>query len=275
MRPADLGSTALRGALALLLAVTASTAGAAPLMPWPVPGGVARVDLETAERPESVRYQGVPVRISAKPEGGWEAIVGIDLDAEPGRHTLQVDGNERSFRVRSHTYPAQRLEIPDREMVTPPPETLERIRREQRTIRGAYRSRAVAGHPRLDLHHPVAEAQRSSRFGLRRFLNGEPRNPHSGLDLAAPRGTPIEAAEAGRVVARGDYYFNGKTVLIDHGEGLVTMYCHMAAVEVEAGELVGRGQPIGTVGTTGRATGPHLHWSVVLNGNTVDPELFL
>lgn len=275
MRPAKPAPAALRGALALLLALAAGAAGAAPLMPWPVPGGVARVDLETAQRPEAVRYQGSPVRVSAKPEGGWEAIVGIDLDAEPGRHTLQVDGAERTFRVRAHTYPAQHIEIPDREMVTPPAETLERIRREQRTIRAAYRSRAVAAHPRLDLHHPVAEGQRSSRFGVRRFLNGKPRNPHSGLDLAAPRGTPIEAAEAGRVVARGDYYFNGKTVLIDHGDGLVTMYCHMATIGVEAGERIARGQPIGTVGATGRVTGPHLHWSVVLNGNTVDPELFL
>ncbi|MBK1729577.1 M23 family peptidase [Halorhodospira halophila] len=247
---------------------------AAPLPDWPVPGGVARVALDTDSRPDEVRYDDEPVMVRSTPEG-WQALVGIDLDAEPGTHTLKVDGEPLAFEVQPIDYEEQHLTIDDEDMVSPPEETLERIWAEQREIRAAFRSREVDAQPHLRLHTPVAEHRISATFGLQRFLNGEPRNPHNGLDMAAPTGTPIEAAEAGRVVETGDYYFNGKTVFIDHGAGLVTMYCHLDEIDVDTGQWVERGEPIGTVGETGRVTGPHLHLSVILNGNTVDPNLFL
>ncbi len=271
-----LSRTGWRFAATWVLLMLGHSALGAPAVPqhWPIPGGVAVVPLDTAEQPQKVRYHGRDV-LSVDGADGWQAVVGIALGADPGQHTLTVDGREHHFRVLSYQYEAQHLTIPEERLVSPGEEDLKRIRAEHRRIRGAYLSDAVDRTPRLDLEIPVADARRSSPFGTRRFINDQPRNPHNGLDLAAPVGTPIVATEAGKVIELGHFFFNGKTVLIDHGNGLVTMYCHMDRMDVEIGQEVARGEQIGTVGATGRVTGPHLHWTVILNGNAVDPALFL
>jgi murein DD-endopeptidase MepM/ murein hydrolase activator NlpD len=128
--------------------------------------------------------------------------------------------------------------------------------------------------PDLDFVAP-ADGRLSGRFGARRVFNGRPRAPHVGLDFAVPRGTPIVSAGAGTVLATADYFFNGKTVFVDHGQGLISMYCHLDQIEVAAGQPLQRGERLGRAGSTGRASGPHLHWSVILNGAMVDPELLL
>jgi murein DD-endopeptidase MepM/ murein hydrolase activator NlpD len=204
------------------------------------------------------------------------ALVGIPISAEPGSHVLQIikpNGKTVSheFTVIAKQYPEQRLTITNKRMVNPEPQDLERIRRESAMMREQYLSfSASADHVRKFVK-PV-NGITSSPFGRRRILNDQPRNPHSGLDIAADHGTPIAAPAPATVSLTGDFFFNGKTVFLDHGQGLVTMYCHLSEIQVVEDEIVNRGHTIGLVGATGRATGPHLHWSVSLNGYRVDPE---
>jgi len=246
----------------------------------PVPGGVAVVPLQTTDGKAAphafFKHRRVMV-IKGNPQ--WTAIVGIPLDTKPGTHTLQITtGNStritQSFIIHDKKYAVQRITIKDKRKVEPNPQDLKRIRRESRVMKAAF----AAWHRRDDIALQFdlpAQGPLSSPFGLRRIFNGQPRNPHSGLDIAATAGSPIHAPAAGRVVAVGNYFFNGNTALIDHGQGLVTMYCHMRKIVVKKGQQLARGDVIGYVGHTGRATGPHLHWSVSLNNARVDPMLFL
>jgi murein DD-endopeptidase MepM/ murein hydrolase activator NlpD len=241
-----------------------------------VPGGVATVGLETDERPE-VYYRNKRVMVIGNP-GDWRAIVGIPLNTDTGPHKIQVKNgmntSDYTFTVNAKKYREQYITIKDNEMVNPSPVNMERIRNESARINRAKSAWTPSDAIPVALDLPVP-GQVSSPFGFRRFFNNQPRNPHSGLDLASPEGTPILSAAAGRVVDTGNYYFNGNTVFIEHGQGLITMYCHMSEILVNEGQEVARGEIIGKVGKTGRVTAPHLHWGVILNTVSVDPTLFL
>lgn len=259
-------------ALPLTLLLLAAPAAALELpLDSRVPGGVAVVALGEADSAPLVRYLDRPVLVVK--HGGWHAVVGIPLEAEPGEQVLTINGERHSFTLQPKAYAEQRLKV-ERKYVAPSPEQLARYRREAARSRAALRTFSEAAPASLRLALPV-EGRRSSPFGLRRFFNDEPRRPHSGLDLAAPTGTPIHAPAAGRVLDAGEFFFNGNTVFLDHGRGLVTMYAHLERISVEPGQTVEAGAVLGTVGATGRVTGPHLHWGVSLNGTMVDPDLFL
>jgi murein DD-endopeptidase MepM/ murein hydrolase activator NlpD len=218
-----------------------------------------------------------PVMVAADHDQ-WFAVVGLALDTTPGAHELRVQtGSETSpyvFVVSSKNYPEQRIVLKDNSKVDLSPEDLARAEREIATItRLKHHWRAARS---MDLAFMLpANGKLGGRFGVRRFFNGEPRNPHSGLDVAVKTGTPVRASAQGRVLAVADYFFNGKSVFVDHGNGLITLYCHLDRIDVTRGQAVGKGQRLGLSGMTGRASGPHLHWSVVMNGVMVDPELFI
>ncbi len=243
----------------------------------PVPGGVAIVELPGGKTlPPKAWYRDKRVMVVRKGMH-WYAVIGIPLSAKPGTHLIVVKGRKQRripFIVKEKKYREQHLTIKNRRMVNPSKEDLARIRSEKKEILAAFSQWRETAQPDTGFILPV-DGPLSSPFGLRRFFNGEPRKPHSGLDIAAPKGTPIRAPAAGIVIATGNYFFNGNTVFIDHGQGLITMYCHMDHIDVVKDDVVVEGQVIGRVGMTGRVTGAHLHWSVSLNNTRVDPELFL
>ena len=265
----------------LAIASIAFAVGAAAATALPresrVPGGVALVKVPGEDRAPLATFGDHRVAV-VKIDTGWLAIVGIPLDAGPGEHSVKVDTGEGSvdvpFRVSEKQYRTQHLTIKNQRQVTPNPDDLKRIGAEQERSRAALARFTEVDSFALQLLTPVP-GTKSDSFGSRRFFNGQPRKPHSGMDIAAAKGTPIRSPAAGTVVEVGNFFFNGNTVFIDHGAGLVTMYCHLDRIDVKLGDALDAGEPIGTVGATGRVTGPHLHWGGSLSGAMVDPNLLL
>jgi len=253
--------------------------------PWPralaVPGGVARLALGPANAPPQAFTEVGGERVPVLVQGdaiAWTALLGIPLAAPVGPAHLRVvpaGGSERDlgYTVAPKKYQEQRLTVAPRtvDLSAEDNARYERERAHQQQVMATFTTPLP---PRLRMRAPVP-GRRSSSFGLRRVFNGQPRNPHSGMDIAAPTGTPVAAPLQGRVIDTGDYFFNGGTVWLDHGGGLLTMYCHLSRIGVQVGQMLGTGEPLGDVGATGRVTGPHLHWGVMLNRCMVDPALFL
>jgi murein DD-endopeptidase MepM/ murein hydrolase activator NlpD len=243
-----------------------------------VPGGVALLQLgSSGEKPPAANAEGAPVMV-VRDHGEWLAVLGIPLSATLGEHTVNVrdaDGSARdlSYSVGPKQYAEQQLTVPPSK-VDLSAKDLARYQRETQRLHAALATFS-ARLPRTLLLLPPASGIRTSSFGLRRVFNGQGRNPHSGMDIAVPSGTPVLAAADGRVVDTGNYFFNGNSVLVEHGQGLVTMYCHLSQIGVMIGEHVHSGQQLGLSGATGRVTGPHLHFGVALNRAFVDPALFL
>jgi len=251
---------------------------ASPLPPnYPVPGGIAVVKLDSKLRPEQVLYGKKKILITNN-NNNWYAVVGISLATKAGRKSLKVKSGTDSktiyFEVHDKKYKTQHITIKDKRKVNPYKKDMDRIIKEKKTIVSALRYWSDNENVPLQFELPVT-GRFSSPFGLKRFFNHQARRPHSGLDIAAAEGTPILAPADGKIINTGDYFFNGNTIFIDHGQGLVTMYCHMNSIEVKSGTQVKAGQQIGTIGMTGRVTGPHLHWGVSLNNARVEPKLLL
>ncbi len=266
----------MRTAAFVTLFLLAATAQAADLPHGDaVPGGIALVALPAGV----VRASYAGHRVMILPHDGRRyAVVGVPLDTRPGTQELAVvaSGGTRNvaFDVKDKAYAVQRLTIKNKAMVTLSPADLARVHRESKEIDAVYDTWTPKLHAQLPFALPVKGVE-TSPFGVRRVLNGKPRSPHSGIDIAARAGTPVRAPADGIVAKVGDFFFNGNTVMIDHGQGLVSVYVHLSRIKVHEGEPVRRGQVIALVGSTGRTTGADLHWTVALNGCYINPELVL
>ncbi len=207
----------------------------------------------------------------------WSGLIGIDLDVKPENHLIRirattstvVESTEYSLVIESKEFPTRHLKV-DSKYVDPPKETFDRIKRESKQLRSAY---STSDRSRLwqDPFSRPVDAPANSSFGKRSVLNGKPRSPHSGTDFLAIQGTPVLSPASGRVVLVGDFYFAGKTIVIDHGLGLFSQFMHLSSIQVKVGQEIAPQESLGMVGATGRVTGAHLHWSVKVNGARVDP----
>ncbi|WP_455218310.1 peptidoglycan DD-metalloendopeptidase family protein [Kaarinaea lacus] len=267
--------------LCLVLGILFTSHALAFNLPRPeaAPGGIAVVNLgistsTTNGKTPVVSYNKQRIMV-ADNKGTWYGIVGIPLTAKAGKHRLTIKGQRKAinFTVEPKKYAEQHITIKDKRKVNPTEEDMKRIRREKKRINRALAHWEEKENVETGFILPVT-GELSSPFGLRRFFNEQPRKPHSGIDIAAPEGEPIVAPASGKVIETGDFFFNGNSVFIDHGQGLVTMYTHMNIIKVKPGDQVKQGDIIGSVGQSGRATGPHLHWGVSLNNARVDPRLF-
>jgi murein DD-endopeptidase MepM/ murein hydrolase activator NlpD len=243
-----------------------------------VPGGIALVDLRRVDKTPDFSFKGKPV-LTVLHQGKSIAIVGLPLNLRPGEHFIEGHwGKEKSlqkffFSVVDKQYTTQRIQIKNKRKVNPYAEDMDRILAEKKRKQKA-RLVFTAMPVDVDLLQPV-EGIMTGSYGRRRIFNGQQKRPHSGMDIAADTGTPVLAPADGRVIELGNFFFSGNMVYIDHGQGLITLFAHLSKTNVELGQMLKKGDIIGEVGATGRVTGPHLHWSLGLNGTWVDPELFL
>jgi biotin carboxyl carrier protein len=244
------------------------------------PGDVLRLDVSA---PDSVTFvtaewheRTFPLERNAS--GTWQALLGIDVDAPIGPADLRVTGRRAAGEPLQRDFPIDIAPKPVRtrrirvnpKFVNPPKSELARIAAESKQLAEIFRVPSTERLWRTGAVRPV-EGVAVSGFGVRSVLNGEPRGPHTGLDLAAGTGTPVHAPTPGTVVAARPFYFSGNTVILDHGQGLYSTMAHLSVIDVKEGQTVAQGTLLGKVGATGRVTGPHLHWAVRLHGARVDP----
>lgn len=244
------------------------------------PGEVVRLDIRSTRPVTALTVQTFDrtIAVARVAERRWLALIGIDLDVAAGEYPVTIavayeDGTRtdqvQSLAVEPKGFPTRQLRVAPK-FVNPPAGVQPRIERERRLLGELFR--AIGPEPRWtgSFVRPI-EVSVVSGFGVRSVYNGEARAPHNGADFASPAGTPVLAPGGGRVVLAEPLYFTGRTVMIDHGLGLVSLLAHLSRIDVRRGTDVVAGSSVGLVGATGRATGPHLHWTVRLQGARVDP----
>jgi murein DD-endopeptidase MepM/ murein hydrolase activator NlpD len=244
-----------------------------------VQGGITEVEIAGADLAHvEGKFGNEKIPFFQNAQGHFVALVGADLEAKPGTAKFLVSATSRSgltreseipLRIKAKSFPQENFSVaPQFDQLTP--EVQERVRQEQQQFARAFSSSVPARLWEKPFIAPVT-MEVSSPFGYRRVINGTPRAPHAGVDLRAPMATEIVAGNDGRVVLIGDFFFSGKSIVLDHGGGLYTLYFHLSELKVEAGQEVRRGDVIGLSGMSGRVTGPHLHWAARLNGARIDP----
>ena len=254
--------------LSLMLTVFSVVQGDAVQLEYPQEAGLSGIEVQWRNRTVPL------VRVGES----WVTIIGADLDLRAGDYpanvTLQFSDGRREerpevVRVTSKAFPITRLTVEPR-FVELSPEDLARSRRESRRLGDVFARITPEIHWKEAFEVPIPDAV-GSNFGHRRIFNDQPRNPHSGADISAMAGTPIRSSNRGMVVETGDYFFNGNTVIVDHGVGIYSVYLHLSRIDVEPGQFVEKGDVLGLVGATGRVTGPHLHWGFRVQNARVDP----
>jgi murein DD-endopeptidase MepM/ murein hydrolase activator NlpD len=273
------------------------------ILPCPAGAGDAPFDLQLV--PDQVKQGGIatlwvhgaaptePVRVRV---GSWELVsgpamadaprllwIGVDLEEAPGPKEIVAAGiavTDRPATARARLlvlgggYPVQHLTVP-RTFTELDAATLERTAREKAMLDRLWETATPTRLWRGPFRSPLDGSARAAGFGLKRIINGEPRAPHTGVDFSAPAGAPVLAANAGTVALSEEHFFAGNSLVLDHGEGLYTMYFHLQERLVRPGQRVVAGEMVGRVGSTGRATGPHLHWGARLLGARINPEELL
>jgi len=266
--------------LIIVLVFSPLLALAAPVAPPKVmiqpnkigPGDIATVAVKNVVGPVEGTFRGK--RLHFNPAGKtFKAIIGIDLNQEPGNYPLEIMINgkklRKNIRIVKKKYPVQRLTLPEG-MVTLSPENEARAERELQKIAAIWPVDSVriwSGN----FINPLPGKEIGTQFGLSRIINNIPKNSHSGVDVTADEGEPVLAPNDGVVVLVDDQFFSGHSVVLDHGQGIYTMFFHLSKINVRYGQAVLKGETIALVGSTGRATGAHLHWGVRLQGAKVDP----
>ncbi len=256
--------------IALLLAITVSAnQGSAVQLSFPNEPGVKSIEVAWNNKK-------VPAGLVAD---RWTTILGVDLDAKPGKQTAdvlftmddgRVDRREAVIEVEEKKYPTTELKVDDKYVELSKPD-LARANREAKETQGIYATITKEMLWDEPFSVPIPGENSGTNFGHRRIFNGQRRAPHAGADLRAKTGTPIHATNRGRVVLAKNLFFTGNTVILDHGLGVYSLYAHLSRIDVKRGDLVTNGELLGLAGATGRVTGPHLHWGMVVQGARVDP----
>ncbi len=242
----------------------------------PFPGGIINVDFTYAGiKQPNISVKGKTPFLCKLSSYQWKVIYPIGLDEKDSKIQIKLDNKViEEVTIIHKNYRISKIEIADQDKVTPPNKYLDRIRNESKIIKETVKTVSQITQSSLQMELPVLGIM-SSEFGVKRFINGNPRNPHSGTDIAAPIGTDVRAALNGKVILIGNFFYAGNVIYIDHGKGLLTSYSHLEKIKVTNGQEVKQNQIIGSVGKTGRVTGPHLHWQTILLGINIDPILFL